>query len=114
MFMELRMGSDGQIGNPYGWPAQWGELRSAATSRGIPLDLVLTQFKVAHFNALFGSARRVRQLESDVLRLAADSVVSGIHLDVEIIEGQTQQPCGDTGLCRLLAGNSRPCSRCVC
>lgn len=86
MFMELRMGSDGQIGNPYGWPAQWGELRSAATSRGIPLDLVLTQFKVAHFNALFGSARRVRQLESEVLRLAADSVVSGIHLDVEIIE----------------------------
>jgi len=86
MFMDLSIGSNGQLSNPYDWPAKWNELRTAIRMHGIPVDVVLTQFSAASFNTLFGSIEHVRQLESNVLRLAADTAVSGIHLDVEIME----------------------------
>lgn len=86
MFMELRIGRDGKLANPHGWPGKWSALRQAAAARGLPVDVALTQFEASAFNAVFSSAKRVRELEAEVLRVAADELVSGIHLDVEIIE----------------------------
>jgi hypothetical protein len=83
-FMEFRIGPDGRIQDRHGWPGEWGALREAAAVHGIPIDMVFTLFSPAEFNALFGSAERVQRLQKEVLTVAADPSITGIHLDVEI------------------------------
>lgn len=94
-FMEWRLGPDGRIADKHGWPAEWTNVRNKAAALGIPVDVVLTLFSVADFNALFGSADRVRRLQKDLLTaLQEDPALRGLHLDVEIfskVNPQAQQ-----------------------
>lgn len=94
-FMEWRLGSDGRIVNMHGWPAEWSGLRARAAALGIPVDVTLTLFDVADFNALFGSPERVKRLQSELLQqLTDDPGIAGIHWDVEIfspVNAQAQQ-----------------------
>lgn len=84
-FVELRLDPEGRLAERHGWPQQWQALRQAAFVQGVPIDLALTQFEPADFNALFGSPPRIARLTQEVMRLAADAAVSGIHLDVEMV-----------------------------
>jgi spore germination protein YaaH len=84
-FIEIRLDPEGRLTERHGWPSEWQELRQAALSRGVPIDLSLTQFAPADFNALFGSPQRIARLTREVMLLAADAAVSGIHLDVEMV-----------------------------
>lgn len=89
--MEMPIGPDGVVANPHGWPTKWEALRGAAAARGIPVDVVLTQFESSGFNALFGSTRHVKELEKAVLRLISDDKVAGVHLDIEIFQPVDKQ-----------------------
>lgn len=83
-FMEVRIDPEGQLPERHGWPQQWQPLRDAASVHGVPIDVVLTQFSAADFNALFGSPGRIQRLTQETLNLANDPAVAGIHLDVEM------------------------------
>lgn len=83
-FMEFRIGSDGRVQDRHGWPDDWKPLRDAAATRGIPLDIAFTLFTPADFNAVFGSVERTQRLQKEIIAVASDASVTGIHLDVEI------------------------------
>lgn len=83
-FMELRLSPDGRIADRHGWPEQWAGLRNAAAAFGIPIDISLTLFSPDDFNALFGAPDRVKRLQKEVLDLAREDGVAGVHLDIEI------------------------------
>lgn len=84
-FIELRLDPEGRLADRHGWPTEWQELRRAASNLGVPIDLSLTQFAPADFDALFGSPERIARLTKEVVNLAGDPAVSGIHLDVEMV-----------------------------
>lgn len=94
-FMEWRIAADGRISDRHGWPSEWTNVRNRAAALGIPVDVSLTLFSVADFNALFGSAERVRRLQKElVTALEQDPAITGLHLDVEIfakVNPQAQQ-----------------------
>lgn len=94
-FMEWRLGPDGRIAAKHGWPADWKHVRSHAATLGIPVDVTLTLFDVADFNALFGSPERVKRLQKELVQqLDSDPGIAGIHWDVEIfsvVNAQAQQ-----------------------
>lgn len=94
-YMEWRLGPDGRIADKHGWPTEWINVRNRAAALGIPVDVSLTLFSVADFNALFGSAERVRRLQKELLTtLEEDPTIMGLHLDVEIfakVNSQAQQ-----------------------
>ena len=85
-FIELQMNPSGRLDQRHGWPQEWQALREAAAVAGVPIDLALTLFSPADFNALFGSPERVKRLTQEVMLQAADTAVAGIHLDVEILQ----------------------------
>ena len=49
LFFELKVGANGAITQRHGWPEKWGELRSAARQRALPLDLTLTVLDATTF-----------------------------------------------------------------
>lgn len=84
-FIEVRIDAEGRLPERHGWPQQWQALRDAAATHGVPIDVALTQFSLADFNALFGDPNRIQRLTQEALKLADDPAVAGIHLDVEMV-----------------------------
>jgi Glycosyl hydrolases family 18 len=58
------------------WPTR-------APQTKLPLDLTLTLFEQAQFDALFSDARRRARLLAAVSELVAQRFVAGVHLDIE-------------------------------
>jgi spore germination protein YaaH len=84
-FFEVEIDSEGRLGNQHGWPERWEDLRGAARSRGLPVDLTVTLFSVSRFERVFGNAQRRQRLLDELLR--GVGAVQGVHLDVEIFQG---------------------------
>jgi spore germination protein len=84
LFFELKMDAKGDIIERNGWPEQWQTLRSDAKEHRVPLDLTLTLFDAATFEALFSSRRATLHLLAVAVDLARHDDVAGLHLDVEM------------------------------
>lgn len=84
LFFELKVNTNGEISERNGWPEKWGDLRHAVNRRGIPLDLTLTLFDAAQFDALFSSADATRRLLNEASALTNDDSVAGLQIDFEI------------------------------
>lgn len=84
-FIEVQIDREGRLTERHGWPQQWQPLRDAAATHGVPIDVALTQFSLADFNAVFGDPRRIQRLTQEALKLADDPAVAGLHLDVEMV-----------------------------
>jgi spore germination protein YaaH len=93
-FFELKVDATGTIAERHGWPEEWNALQSATAQRQVPLDLTLTLFDAATFNALFSSTSAVERLLKESLELANTPLVAGLHLDFEIYEGASTQALG--------------------
>ena len=83
-FFEVEIDADGLLGQRNGWPQRWADLRAAARSRGLRLDVTVTIFSATRFERVFANPARRKNLLTDLLRLAAG--VQGIQLDVEIFD----------------------------
>jgi spore germination protein YaaH len=83
-FMEIRVGAEGKVVEKHGWPQQWKSVRERASALGIPVDLAITLFSPADFNAIFSSPEKTQRLMGELLSLAKGEGVAGLHLDVEI------------------------------
>jgi spore germination protein len=83
-FFEVEIDADGQIGQRNGWPQRWADLRSAARSRGLRLDVTVTMFSATRFERVFANPARRKKLSTELLRLAVGG--HGIQLDVEIFD----------------------------
>ena len=84
LFFELKITAEGQIKERNGWPEQWGDLILAAEQANTPLDLTLTLLDASTFKRVFSSDKVTARLLEEVLVLAAQQNVAGIHLDVEV------------------------------
>lgn len=116
-FIEFKVGPNGRVLNRHGWPDQWSDLRAAVIRHGVPLDIVFTVLEPAVFEAVFGSAAAAATLQSEVVSAASEPGVSGIHLDVELVQpgspaavaryrawvAQTAERLGQLGPQRLLS-----------
>jgi hypothetical protein len=68
----------GQDGSATG--REWG---TRAPRADLPLDVTLTLFEPAHFDALFADPARRERLLAETLRLLRQEFLSGVHLDIE-------------------------------
>ncbi len=84
LFFELKVRADGTIGDRHGWPEQWGELRTAARQRALPLDLTLTVLDPATFDKLFSSRQASARLLDEATALARHPDVAGLQVDMEV------------------------------
>jgi spore germination protein YaaH len=92
LFFELKINSNGEISERNGWPEKWGDLILATEQAHTPLDLTLTLLDEITLKSLFSSSRAIERLTEEIVALADQSPVAGIHLDVEVyspIETQT-------------------------
>ena len=106
-FFEVEIDAEGHTGQRHGWPQGWAGLGEAARARGLPLDVTVTMFSATHFEHVFTSPLRRRQLLIELLRLAVEA--QGIQLDVEIFDRVSAQALsGYRAFCaELRAGLSR-------
>lgn len=84
LFFELKVGANGAITQRHGWPEKWGELRSAARQRALPLDLTLTVLDATTFEQLFGSKLAIARLLDEATGLARHADVAGLQVDMEV------------------------------
>jgi spore germination protein YaaH len=59
------------------------EWATRAPRTDLPLDVTLTLFEPAHFDALFADPVRRERLLAETLRLLGQGFLSGVHLDIE-------------------------------
>jgi len=91
VFIQIKAGPDGTLQDRHGWPEQWTTLQHAAQRHQVPLDVALTVFDAAAFNALFGSREATQRLLDESLKLVQADGLSGLHLDVEVNQGLNPQ-----------------------
>lgn len=84
LFFEMKVAPDGAIAERNGWPERWTDLRLAAHQNNTPLDLVLTLFEPATFNAIFTSSPATQRLLDEASLLASQPGVAGLQLDFEV------------------------------
>ena len=86
IYFDVTLASDGTVADAHGWPAQQMQLRSSATSLGIPLDVTLALHGRESLVSLFSSAEAVDRLLQTALSVADDPMVAGLHLDLEVYD----------------------------
>ncbi len=86
LFFELKVDASGAVVDRHGWPEQWQDLQTEAERQQVPIDLTLTLFDPATFNALFTSPPAMQRLLKESLELVDSKNVAGIQLDFEIYE----------------------------
>ena len=83
-FFEVEIDAEGLLVERNGWPRRWADLRAAARSRGLRLDVTVTMFSAERFERVFANPAQRKTLLIELLRLAVG--VQGIQLDVEIFD----------------------------
>jgi spore germination protein len=94
LFFDMKIDHDGSIQERHGWPEQWSDLRHAANASNTPVDVCVTLLDSNAFQQLFNSPNSVRRLTDQLVELAQQDEMSGIHLDFEVyqaLDGSTLQ-----------------------
>jgi spore germination protein YaaH len=92
LFFDMKIGHDGNIQERHGWPEQWVDLRNAAKISNTPVDICVTLLDSHSFQQLFNSPASVRRLTTQLIELAQQEEVSGVHLDFEAYEAVDAVP----------------------
>jgi spore germination protein len=86
LFFDMKIGQDGNIQERHGWPEQWADFRHAANASNIPVDVCVTLLDSPSFQQLFTSPASVRRLTDQLVELAQQEDISGVHLDFEVYQ----------------------------
>lgn len=84
LFFELRVGENGTIEQPNGWPDRWRDLIGTARDQGSLVVPTISASDPDLFIRVFSSGLRTRLLLESTMDAVRDAEADGVHLDFEI------------------------------